>query len=214
MIWNDTVKNYIPLNWKVTTLKDQYKLERGISYTSSEIEKGVGIPMINLASVDTHRNYKPNDLKYFNGVISDKNILNSNDLLIACTDMTRNADIVGCPILVPNDNNKYTYTMDMAKITPINTEINKYYLYMTLRTDFYHKYIKKWASGTNVLHLNLSGLDWYTIWIPPQNLQIEFANLVKSIHAQKSKIYIENNVLSSLRNYLLPLLMNGQITIE
>ena len=99
----------------------------------------------------------------------------ANDLLIACTDMTRNADIVGSPILVPNDGQEYTYSMDMAKIFPTTKALNKYYLYMLLRTEFYHNYIKKWASGTNVLHLNLDGLDWYKTWIPPTAFTVSHA---------------------------------------
>ena len=213
MTWNNQLQREIPVGWSVTTLKGLFNIERGVSYTSKDIESEKGTPMINLASVDTNRNYKPGELKYYSGRNAEKAKLRAYDLLIACTDLTRNADIVGCPILVPADSRTYIYSMDMAKITSATSKLDEMYLYMTLRTDFYHNYIKRWASGTNVLHLNLDGLDWYTTWLPPVDLQKRFSDIVKGIHKQKCILMEENENLTSLRNWLLPMLMNGQATV-
>ena len=101
----------------------------------------------------------------------------------------------------------------MAKITSATNEMDEMYLYMTLRTDFYHDFIKRWASGTNVLHLNLDGLDWYTTWLPPVDLQQKYSAIVRDIHKQKCILLAENERLTLLRNWLLPMLMNGQTTV-
>ena len=214
MIWNTQLKCHVPAGWDVTTLKGLFKFERGISYSSKEIEKPTGIPMINLASIDTRRNYKPGELKYYSGKIAEKTKLQAYDLLIACTDLTRNADIVGCPILVPDDSKTYIFSMDMAKITSTTEKLDEMYLYMTLRTDFYHTYIKRWASGTNVLHLNLDGLDWYPIWLPPIGLQRKYSAVIREVHRQTCILMEENERLTKLRNWLLPMLMNGQATVK
>ena len=214
MVWNKQLKCEVPAGWQITTLKGLFNIERGVSYTSKDIEGIDGVPMINLASVDTNRNYKPGELKYYSGKATDKSILQAYDLLIACTDLTRNADIVGCPILVPDDSRSYIFSTDMAKITSATDKLDEMYLYMTLRTDFYHNYIKRWASGTNVLHLNLDGLDWYATWLPPIDLQKKYGEIIKKIHRQKCILMAENENLISLRNWLLPMLMNGQATVE
>lgn len=214
MVWNDEIKMKIPKGWSVKALKGLYNIKRGISYTSNDIASGRGIPMINLACIDTSRNYRDGGLKYHSGLIPEISYLNAGDLLIACTDLTRECDIIGCPILVPYDTNKYTFSMDIAKISFPVSEINDTYMYMTLRTDFYHKYIKSWASGTNVLHLNLEGLDWYKICIPPIELQNQFAEIIQVFHRKQSEILCENRELSALRDWLLPMLMNGQATIS
>ena len=57
--------------------------------------------------------------------------------------------------------------MDLAKLTVTDEKLNELYLYMTLRTDFYHQYIVGFASGTTVLHLNTNGIAWYKVLIPP-----------------------------------------------
>ena len=80
---------------------------------------------------------------YFQELYNVNKEVHCGDMLIACTDLTRNADIIGSPILVPNDNDKYIYSMDLAKLMVTGNQINPLYLYMTLRTDFYHNYIKR-----------------------------------------------------------------------
>ena len=135
-------KREIPEGWGVEKLKDKLSVSRGISYKTENIKDNIGTPMINLASIDINRNYKSTGLKYFNGEYLKEKIVSGGDLLIACTDLTRNADIVGSPIIVPFDEQKYVFSMDLAKIDSKVDYINKYYLYSTLRMEHYHNYIK------------------------------------------------------------------------
>ncbi len=213
MVWNEELNREIPEGWEATNLKGRYHIERGISYTSKDIESGEGVAMLNLACIDRSRNYREGELKYYAGKITDTDMVKPFDLMIACTDLTRECEIIGCPILVPDDGEEYTYTMDIAKIHFIDNNIEDLYMYAALRTDFYHNYIKQWASGTNVLHLNLEGLDWYNTYIPNVALQKKYSEIIRNIHAEKSKLLVENRQLTTLRDFLLPMLMNGQIKI-
>ncbi len=214
MVWNKELKREIPEGWEVKALKGLYNIERGLSYTSDDIASGSGVPMINLACIDRTRNYRDGELKYHNGKVPEDAYLHAGDLLIACTDLTREREIIGCPILVPDDGKKYTFSMDIAKISFPTNCIDELYMYMALRTNYYHNYIKAWASGTNVLHLNLEGLNWYKTIIPPLTLQKEFGTVVRNVHSKKSEILVENQQLASLRDFLLPMLMNGQVKVE
>ena len=135
------------------------------------------------------------------------------DMLIACTDLTRQAGIIGSPILVMNDRD-YTFSMDLAKLDIVDENIEKLYLYMTLRTDFYHQYIKGFASGTTVLHLNTSGIEWYKILTPPIDLQEKFSKIIEIDYLQTCKNITENQTLAVLRDWLLPMLMNGQVRFK
>lgn len=214
MVWNEEMKREIPEGWDVKALKGLYQIDRGLSYTSKDIETGVGVPMLNLACVDTSRNYRDGELKYHAGKVPDSAFVNAGDLMIACTDLTRERAIIGCPILVPDDGLRYTYSMDLAKISFPSSLLDEMYMYMTLRTEFYHNYIKEWASGTTVLHLNLRGIDWYNICIPPMSLQEKYATIMRDVHSKKSQILSENRDLVSLRDFLLPMLMNGQVKVK
>ena len=214
MVYNPELKREIPEGWGVVKLKDKLSVSRGISYTTENIKDNIGTPMINLASIDINRNYKSNGLKYFNGDYLKEKIVSGGDLLIACTDLTRNADIVGSPIIVPFDEQNYVFSMDLAKIDSKVDYINKYYLYSTLRTEHYHNYIKNWASGTNVLHLNIDGINWYSISIPPVELQEEYSKIILKFSKKTNKNIQENQELTQMRDWLLPMLMNGQVKVE
>ena len=131
-------------------------------------------------------------------------------MLIACTDLTRQAEIIGSPILVMNDR-EYTFSMDLARLTVTDEKLNELYFYMTLRTDFYHQYIVGFASGTTVLHLNTSGIEWYKVLIPPTVVQNKFAEVMNNIYLQICKNICESQRLAELRDWLLPMLMNEQI---
>lgn len=214
MVYNPELKREIPEGWGVEKLKDKLSVSRGISYKTENIKDNIGTPMINLASIDINRNYKSTGLKYFNGDYLQEKIVRGGDLLIACTDLTRNADIVGSPIIVPFDEQNYVFSMDLAKIDSKVDYINKYYLYSTLRTEHYHNYIKNWASGTNVLHLNIGGINWYSISIPPVELQEEYSKIILNFSKKTNKNIQENQQLTQLRDWLLPMLMNGQVKVE
>ena len=77
---------------------------------------------------------------------------------------------------------------------------------MALRTDYYHKYITGFASGTTVLHLDTDGIRWY--------LQDKYAEIVLPLEKQIGKLYKEIDELSFIKNIILPLLMNGQACLD
>ena len=64
------------------------------------------------------------------------------------------------------------------------------------------------------LHRNLDGLNWYSMVLPPVLLQKKYTSLISTIEKKKGDILAENRQLTSLRDFLLPLLMNGQVTIQ
>lgn len=213
MVWNEELKREIPEGWETISLQNNYFVDRGVSYTSEDIASSDGIPMLNLACVDINRKYRDGQLKYTKGNVPSDKKLHGGEMLIACTDLTRNRNIIGCPILVPADGLEYTYSMDLARVKSSNKNLLDMYLYQTLRTEFYHDYIKMWASGTNVLHLNLKGLDWYSVVLPPLEMQEIYSKIVMTVHEKYSKALAENRQLVSLRDFLLPMLMNGQARV-
>lgn len=213
MVYNDILKREIPEGWEVGKVGDYiYPFERGISYKSSELIDPNGIPMLNLAVFDKKGEYRTGELKYFSGSYTETDKVCEGDMLIACTDLTRNADIIGTPILVDKESDFFVYTMDLAKLTPKN--VSKYYLYSSLKETSYRNYIKPFASGTNVLHLNLFGVEEYPLVQPLQSVQEAFDKIIGPIKKHQSEHINESIRLTSLRDELLPLLMNGQVEVK
>lgn len=59
-----------------------------------------------------------------------------------------------------------------------------------------------------------SFLEHYYICIPPADLIKQFHQLAKSKHAQIQNLLKQNQELTTLRDWLLPILMNGQVTVK
>jgi type I restriction enzyme S subunit len=212
MVWNAELKREVPEGWEVKELRTLIEIQRGISYTSKDIE-GDGIPMINLNSFNLNGTYKAEGVKYYSGKYSEKNLIKNGDLLIAATDVTRNAEIIGKAILVPDYyTDSLVFSMDIAKVSSNHLPVS--YLMMLFNSNHYHNYIKWYATGTLVLHLNLDGVNRYVSEIPPSNILRMFDDFYMPIANRIYNTAKENKELSELRDWLLPMLMNGQVTFN
>ena len=212
MVWSEELKRDIPHGWNVQELRAEVEIQRGISYTSIEINNQ-GVPMINLNSFNLDGTYKHDGLKTYSGKYSSNNIASPGELLIAATDVTRNADIIGKAILVPDYyDDDLVFSMDIAKVKSSN--IPSSFLMLLFNSKHYHNYIKYYATGTLVLHLNLEGLKRYKISLPPESLLDRFDSLYVEIANRVYKTTNENQKLAELRNWLLPMLLNGQVKVK
>ena len=213
MVWCEQLKRNIPKGWKPSIIgKHVHPLERGVTYSSDEIKGRNGIPMLNLACYDKQGNYRSGELKYFSGAVSDDIKAFPGEMLIATTDMTRDADVIGRPIWVSKEYDEFVYSMDLVKITP-KEDLLASFLYFTLKDKNYHRYIKPFASGTNVLHLNTQGILDYVFILPPKDLQTKFEDFYSGIKERSFVLRNEINALREYKNYVTPLFMNGQATI-
>ena len=216
MVWNEELKREIPEGWEVDRLGKHITSRRGISYNSATLE-GDGVPMINLASFGVDSNYKPAGIKTYNGQYDADKILHPFDLIMCNTQQTAidpTKDIIGKAMLVPDIfDGDVVSSHHVTTITPDVDEL-KYYLYGTCKTTWFHKYIVGFASGTNILGLDSKGFEDYLMPLPPMRLLKKFATAIKNIESEKNLIITKNAELVSLRDFLLPMLMNGQVKVK
>lgn len=88
------------------------------------------------------------------------------DLLVAHTDLTQNADIIGNPALLLNTSTykHVVISMDLVKVKS-NTLSNEL-LYYILKSDKFKGHALGYYSGTTVLHLNKKALQEYAFDMP------------------------------------------------
>ncbi len=216
MVWNEKLKRKIPENWEVMELKDVVNVNRGISYNSETI-LGDGVPMINLASFNVDGTYKHSGIKTYNGNYSEDKILKPFDLIMCNTQQTSidfSKDIIGKAFLVP-----FIFEGDVVSshhvttLIPKQKEMKAYLAYLS-NTKHFHKYATGCCSGTNIMGLNYIGLSLYKMEIPPVKLLQQFESMIIQIEKRKGLIILENEMLTKQRDELLPLLMNGQVSVN
>lgn len=212
MVYNAALKREIPEGWEDCELGEFISFKRGISYKSSDIQE-TGTPFINLNSFSLSGKFKPSGTKYFSGMFKADSQLHAGDLVIAITDVTRNADITGKAFVVPDIfAENPLISCDVASV--YSGVFGKAYLEQLFNSPSYHKYIKYYASGTLVLHLDLNGIKWFKTVVPPKELLDKFESHCQTLFKQRDIALQENIRLESLRDWLLPMLMNGQVTVK
>lgn len=217
-MWNEELKRWVPEGWEVTKLKKIFETERGISYNTANIETGKGIPMLNLATFRPGGGeYKSEGLKHFLGNCPQNKLLKPYDLLMCNTQQTSikfETDIIGRAMLVPDIFEKdITFSHHVNVIHTKNDDM-KFFLFYLFNSDYFHKYIAGFTNGTNILGLSFNGVEDFISVIPPKKLLSKFAKIIQPVFKKKSCIFKENQQLASLRDFLLPMLMNGQVKIQ
>ena len=215
IVWNEKLKREIPKGWEVKHLGDIIETNRGISYNTSSISGG-GVPMINLASFNVNGTYKDAGIKTYNGSYTKEKVLKPFDLVLCNTQQTAidfSKDIIGKAFLVPD-----VFEGDIVSSHHINTikteDYYKAYIAYLSNTSHFHKYAAGCCSGTNILGLDFNSFSQYKMEIPPVYLLEEFQKIIIDIVKRESVIIKENKTLTKLRDELLPLLMNGQASVN
>ena len=217
MVWNEELKREIPEGWEVKKLGELFTTNRGVSYSTKTITGDIGIPMINLASFSPDGSYKIDGIKTYTGEYTEEKVLKPFDLVMCNTQQTAidfSKDIIGKALLVPDIFEGDITSSHHVNTLKVHNEKLKFYLYRLFNTDYFHAYISHFASGTNIMGLDFAGVENYSAVIPSEEILSKFADFTLDIEKKKSEIIRENKKLISLRDRLLPLLMNGQVIVN
>ena len=218
MVWNEDLKREIPVGWVVGRIGDMISTERGISYSTPNIATGQGVPMLNLATfMPGGGDYKADGLKHFLGDYPQNKVLKPYELIMCNTQQTAirfETDIIGRAMLVPDIfDGDVVFSHHVNVIRTLNEDL-KYYLLYLFNSDYYHKYISGFTNGTNILGLSFNGVEDYLTEIPNEGILKMFGERILEFEKKKSQVLMENEQLASLRDFLLPMLMNGQVKVS
>ena len=216
MVWNEQLKREVPDGWEVTQIGKHIKSNRGVSYSTKNISSGRGIPMINLNSFNVASTYKVAGIKTFEGEVPNSKLLKPFDLVMCNTqqtDLDPKKDIIGKSFLVPDIFNLDITSSHHVTTIHVDDDALKVFLNALFHTNEFHAYISGFASGTSIRGLDFFGVESCYVVMPPKPLLSKFAQLVMACEKQKSIVLKDQSLLQPLRDYLLPLLMNGQVTI-
>ena len=217
MVWNEELKREIPEGWEVGKIGDLITTERGISYSTPNISTGKGVPMLNLATfMPGGGDYKADGLKHYLGDYPQNKVLNPYELIMCNTQQTAikfETDIIGRAMLVPDIFEGDVVFSHHVNVIRTQDDNLKYYLLFLFNSDYFHKYISGFTNGTNILGLSFNGVEDFQTTMPPTALREKFGRVVLEAEKKKSEIMVENQQLASLRDFLLPMLMNGQAKV-
>lgn len=206
MVYNEELKREIPEGWEVKKIKDFAKTGSGGTPLKSKKEfyDGGNIPWIN--SGEVNEPFIVSAQKYITQVGLDNSsakIFKKGTILMAMYGATAGKvsfmDIEACT---------------NQAICAINPKKDFYRTFTKLGLEDLYKYLVNLSSGSARDNLSQDKIRELKFVIPNNNLIEQFDKMVSS---SMEKILInmkQNQQLTNLRNWLLPMLMNGQVTVR
>lgn len=187
---------------------------KGRSYKSSEL-KCSSTALVTLKSVERNGGYRVSGLKPYVGSFSPDQVVNSGDIVVALTDLTQDAEVVGRGVRVPGSikYERLVASLDLAIVRP-RGDMLKEYLFGLLSSESFRQHCRSHVTGTTVLHLAKDAISSWKAPILPLSDQIRFAQLARDLLDRMDALTNENIVLESLRYTLLPELLTGRVRIH
>ena len=203
--------------WKKYNLTDIANINTGYSYKSSELVEYSTTGMATIKNFERKGGFKIDGFKSLNpNKEKESQYVNKFDVLVACTDLTQNADIIGNAVLLlsKGDYENIVISMDLVKVVSKINYIDNFMIYAILNSKEFKNYALGYTSGTTVLHLNKNCFKEFTIKLPEKNIIENFTKAIKPIYLKISQVMEENRRLEKLKDTLLPKLMKGEIDLD
>ena len=200
----------VPKGWEYKPLGEIASFERGISYSSEEIDCEDGLNLVNLKNIEAFGGYRRDGLKHYNGKYKTAQVVKKGDLVMGVTDMTQDRRTVGAVALIPEIQGTSVISADLVNIVSKQPNL---FLYCLCRFGNYSKFFSQFANGANVLHLKPNTLLNKKVLMPTEHLIKMFVENVQASIECIDNLYKQNDFLTHQRDLLLPRLMSGKLSI-
>jgi len=215
--FEDSELGEIPKGWKIDKLGSHINLTKGKSYRSEELKES-DTALVTLKSFQRNGGYREDGLKEYTGSFKDEQIVSDGDLIVAFTDVTQAADVIGKPAIVIGNPNysKLVISLDVGVIRVLSESmLTNAYIYFLMLSNRYASNSLRYTNGTNVLYLKKEAITEYDFCITSNTSLLEIYNDISGNMLEKiSKNSLENITLKKLRHTLLPRLISGELQIK
>lgn len=200
MDFNDQLKREIPRGWIADRLDKKLNMKRGVepgsdAYSDVETENET-VPFIR---------------------VSD---LGSKPALYISEEAANGTRCIPTDVLVSFDGSvgkmavamEGAYSSGVRKISAKDDSYSDALIYLIFRSEEIQKTIAKYAVGSNILHA--AGAIEHLMFPHDKAVSQAFMEQVEPMYQKIVANHQQNKELTALRDFLLPLLMNGQVTLK
>jgi type I restriction enzyme S subunit len=209
MVFNERLKREIPEGWEVNVLENvllrftkgittQYVEKSGLINLNQKVNRGFSLDRQHFKYLDDNIN------------VPEEKFAKEKDILINSLGQgTLGRVHYFC------ENRKDVVIDQHIFILRVNDKkILASYLYLALSSASYQKQIDRQVTGsTGMQMLNGSDLKGLTIITPSIDILQKFEDIIYTFFERVVNSEVQNQQLAALRDWLLPMLMNGQVTV-
>lgn len=196
MVWNEELKREIPEGWEVYQLDELFRFVKGrIPTEVFDTNDGNNlIPYLTIEAV----NAVPTSYCKKQGMITT-----AGDTIMVMDGAASSETYVG---------HYGALGSTFAKLEKVNGRVTDSFVYVIMQK--YQSVFKKVNTGSTVPHANKDYISKFKVVLPQddclKNMAIKFDTWVQ----KQIQVREENAELTSLRDFLLPMLMNGQVKVK
>ena len=213
MVWNEQLKIEIPFSWVCSKMENAIEAVRTGLNPRNNFKLGNG----NIKYI-TVKNLCLNGSLDFSGcdtideqarqIIHRRSDIQIDDILFASI-----APLGRCYLIQENPTN-WDINESVFSIRYNSSVLTAEYLYMNLQSEAFVKRATACSTGSIFKGIRINSLMDSEIILPPLSVTKEFSKEIKPLFALQKELDRETHTLIQLRDWLLPVLMNGQATIS
>ena len=205
----------VPRGWRVGKVGEVAEVVKGKSYSSKDLVDSHHTALVTLKSFERGGGFRMDGFKPYSGAYKPSQVVSAGDLIVAYTDVTQAAELIGKPAVVVGVDEYTTLvaSLDVGIVRPDERHCGKQFLYGLFRTDAFQSHTLAHTSGTTVLHLAKDGIGSFAFALPPNELIRSFEVIAATIASRKQTNSDAVRTLSTLRDTLLPRLISGQLRL-
>ncbi len=204
----------VPVGWRSALVGSLVTVTKGVSYKSAEL-KPSRTALVTLKSIRRGGGYRADGLKPFVGEHRAEQEVRPGELVVAQTDLTQAADVIGKPALIqPSpDFDRLVASLDLLIVRPIEGLVPVEFLYLMFMQPEFQQHAYGHSNGSTVLHLGKNAVPTYRFQIPPASVLDRFAALVRPLVQRAHHSEVEAGIIEQARDTLVPVLLSGEIRL-
>jgi len=205
MVWNEVLKREIPAGWKSGQIGDFIQAN-----PPERLEKEKVAPYIEMDALSTtcYLTDEPARKRYAGGM----KFRNKDVLIARITPCLENGKTALVHDLKEDEVGfgSTEYIVIRGKALPLPM----FCICLARSSEFRPYAISKMTGTSGRKRLDYKDVERYKIAIPPTSLLAKFENWAKNVLDRMHQAHVQNRLFSRQRDFLLPLLMNGQVQVK
>jgi type I restriction enzyme S subunit len=202
----------IPKGWSVGPYGDGVRVTKGRSYKSDDLQPS-SVALVTLKSFHRGGGYRMDGLKSYVGDYKPEQVVAVGDLVVAFTDVTQAAEVIGRPALVEQARRFTTLvaSLDVGIVRSFDARLPIEYLYHSFLDSSFRDHTYANSNGSTVLHLAAGAVERFVGLWPSLAVAEAFRRIISPLLTRARLNTSESAALRDLRDALLPALLSGRI---
>jgi type I restriction enzyme S subunit len=198
----------------VVSLPSVADITKGVSYRSEDLVDG-GKYLVSLKCVGRNGAFQLHGLKPYRGEYRPEQVVEHGDVVIAQTDLTQRAEVIGRPVRVQSVGTKgqLVASLDLIVVRP-QSFLTRETLFSLLSTQDFRDHALSYCNGTTVLHMGARCLPEYRFRLPTDDALESATAIMQPLFARADLAERERLVAAELRDVLLPRLLSGELRVR